>query len=100
MQAAGRWDEAVALLAADAADRALVHGIIYDELCLGRVEDTSRVPLLAVARRLLDRGTEGVILGCEAALRFALEDWGAFSRRCPGGGRGRPGRSRAPRRSR
>jgi aspartate racemase len=45
-------------------DRALVHGVIYDELCLGVVDDASRDALLAVARRLLDRGAEGIVLGC------------------------------------
>jgi aspartate racemase len=45
-------------------DRALVHGVIYDELCLGVVHDASRDALLAVARRLLDRGAEGIVLGC------------------------------------
>ncbi|MGM0385651.1 MAG: aspartate/glutamate racemase family protein [Actinomycetota bacterium] len=86
------------VLVPEAADRALVHGIIYDELCVGRVEVSSRESLLAVARRLVDRGAEGIVLGCtelellatpgslgpvplfpttrlhvEAALRFALE---------------------------
>jgi aspartate racemase len=45
-------------------DRVLVHGVIYDELCVGVVHDASRDALLAVARRLLDRGAEGVVLGC------------------------------------
>jgi aspartate racemase len=45
-------------------DRVLVHGVIYDELCVGVAHDASRDALLAVARRLLDRGAEGVVLGC------------------------------------
>jgi aspartate racemase len=45
-------------------DRVLVHGVIYDELCVGVVHDASRDALLAVARRLLDRGAEWVVLGC------------------------------------
>lgn len=91
-------DHGLTVLIPDAADRALVHGIIYDELCMGRVEDASRDALLAVARRLVVRGAQGIVLGCtelellatpgslgeipllpttrlhvEAALRFALE---------------------------
>ncbi|MFD1052460.1 aspartate/glutamate racemase family protein, partial [Kibdelosporangium lantanae] len=42
-------------------DRDTVQRIIYDELCVGRVEPTSRDQLLAIARSL---GGDGVVLGC------------------------------------
>lgn len=42
-------------------DRRTVQRIVYDELCVGRVEPTSRDELLAIARSL---GGEGVVLGC------------------------------------
>jgi len=45
-------------------DRALVHRVIYDELCLGVVEDSSRAAYRAVMARLVDRGAQGIILGC------------------------------------
>jgi aspartate racemase len=46
------------------ADRALVHRIIYDELCLGRIHDGSREAFRRVAADLVAAGAEGVILGC------------------------------------
>jgi aspartate racemase len=46
------------------ADRALVHRVIYDELCLGRVLDDSREEYRRVMRDLAGRGAEGILLGC------------------------------------
>ncbi|WHM38400.1 aspartate/glutamate racemase family protein [Streptomyces sp. BPTC-684] len=49
----------------DADDRALVHRVIYEELCLGVVRDESRVAYQDVIARLVEEGgAEGVILGC------------------------------------
>jgi aspartate racemase len=48
----------------DQADRVLVHQIIYDELCLGRVTDASRQAFVDVAQRLASRGADCLILGC------------------------------------
>ncbi|MCW2856411.1 MAG: aspartate/glutamate racemase [Marmoricola sp.] len=45
-------------------DRALVHRVIYDELCLGIVTDQSRQAYVEVIGRLVEAGCEGVILGC------------------------------------
>jgi len=42
-------------------DRRTVQRIIYDELCVGRVEPASRDQLLDIARSL---GGEGIVLGC------------------------------------
>jgi aspartate racemase len=41
-----------------------VNRIIYEELCLGRVIDSSRDFLLNIISRNKERGIEGVILGC------------------------------------
>jgi len=46
------------------ADRATVHRVIYDELCLGVVSEQSRVAFVAVIGRLVEAGAQGVILGC------------------------------------
>lgn len=51
-------------LVPDAAGRAVVHRIIYEELCLGVVRDESRLAYRQVINRLVDAGAEGVILGC------------------------------------
>ena len=45
-------------------DRETVHRIIYDELCLGSVVDSSRKAYLDVLERLADQGAEAVIFGC------------------------------------
>lgn len=45
-------------------DRRLVHRIIYEELCLGRIEPTSRSEYLRILDTLAARGAQAVILGC------------------------------------
>ena len=46
------------------ADRAEVHRIIYDELCLDVIRDDSRVRYQELIDRLAEWGAEAVILGC------------------------------------
>ncbi|QOT78183.1 aspartate/glutamate racemase family protein [Cupriavidus basilensis] len=59
----------------DAADRALVHGIIYDELCHGIVRDASRDVYRRIIGGLQAQGVGGVILGCtEIALLIGQDD--------------------------
>jgi aspartate racemase len=63
------------VLIPDERDRELVHRIIYDELCLGRIEDASRDAYKEVIARLLAAGAEGIILGCtEIGLLIKPED--------------------------
>jgi aspartate racemase len=45
-------------------DRAEVHRIIYDELCLGEVREASRQTYRTIIARLVGAGAEGIILGC------------------------------------
>ncbi|MPS26227.1 aspartate/glutamate racemase family protein [Pigmentiphaga sp.] len=52
------------VLVPDEADRATVHRIIYEELCLGRILDASRAAYLSIIRRLRDNGAQAIILGC------------------------------------
>ena len=52
------------VLVPSAEDQALVHRVIYDELCLGVVRDESRAAYVEVVGRLVEQGAEGVILGC------------------------------------
>ncbi|RNL77799.1 aspartate/glutamate racemase family protein [Nocardioides marmorisolisilvae] len=63
------------VLVPDAEDRALVHRVIYDELCLGIVKDESRAAYVEVIGRLVAAGCEGVILGCtEIELLIGQDD--------------------------
>ncbi|MFO7792869.1 MAG: aspartate/glutamate racemase family protein [Candidatus Saliniplasma sp.] len=79
-------------------NRDKVHDIIYNELCQGEVKTSSKKDLLEMIDELLDRGAQGIILGCteiplyitqkevgsplfnttrihaEAAVDYALED--------------------------
>jgi aspartate racemase len=52
------------VLVPEAQDRDQVHRVIYDELCLGVVRDESRQAYLGIIERLVERGAEGIILGC------------------------------------
>ncbi len=45
-------------------DRDMVHGIIYQELCLGKIVDESRSEYLRIIGELSHQGAEAVILGC------------------------------------
>jgi aspartate racemase len=45
-------------------DRALVHRIIYEELCLGVLDERSRRAYVGVIEQLLERGASGIVLGC------------------------------------
>jgi aspartate racemase len=59
----------------EAAERALVHDIIYDELCHGIVRDASRVAYQRIIADLQAQGVGGVILGCtEIALLIGQDD--------------------------
>ncbi|EQD82249.1 aspartate racemase [Saccharopolyspora erythraea NRRL 2338] len=56
-------------------DRALVHSVIYDELCRGIVSETSRAAYRRVIDRLVAAGAQGVVLGCtEIELLISQED--------------------------
>jgi len=54
----------VGVLIPEAADRAIVNRVIYDELCLGRVEERSRAEYLRIIDDLIARGAQGIVLGC------------------------------------
>lgn len=59
----------------DEQDRQSVHDIIYDELCLGEVRQSSRKEYQQTIRKLGEQGAQGVILGCtEIGLLIQRED--------------------------
>src|SRR5262249_28524485 len=47
-----------------AGDRDQVHRIIFEELVHGRVVESSRQVFRDAARRLIDQGAQGIVLGC------------------------------------
>jgi len=45
-------------------ERQIVHQVIYDELCLGKIESRSRQRYLQIMNGLISHGAEAIILGC------------------------------------
>jgi aspartate racemase len=54
----------IEVLTPDAAERLVVHEIIYQELVHGKIREKSRARLAKIIETLEREGTEGVILGC------------------------------------
>jgi aspartate racemase len=54
----------LAVLVPDAGERDEIHRIIYDELCLGMVREASAATYRRIMASLVERGAEGLILGC------------------------------------
>jgi len=48
----------------DSDDRTVVHDVIYKELCLGKVNASSRQQYLDIVDKLHKQGAEAVIMGC------------------------------------
>jgi len=65
----------IEVLVPNADDRNLVHKVIYEELCLGIINDDSRSTYLKIIQELKNQGAEAVILGCtEIALLVSQAD--------------------------
>jgi aspartate racemase len=45
-------------------DREVIHNIIYNELVRGIIKDDSRQKYIKIIDKLVDKGAEGVVLGC------------------------------------
>ena len=52
------------VLVPDEKDRQIAHKVIYNELCLGKIQADSKAEYLRIIKLLADRGAEAVILGC------------------------------------
>lgn len=65
----------LAVLVPGQTDRGLVHRVIYDELCKGIVLPSSRAAYQDVISRLVERGAQGIVLGCtEIELLVGADD--------------------------
>lgn len=56
------------------ADREIIHRVIYDELCVGRLEDESRKEYLRIISDLEKAGAEGVIEGCTEIVMLVQQE--------------------------
>jgi aspartate racemase len=45
-------------------EREIIHGILYDELCLGTIREESKAAFRKIIGGLEARGAQGIILGC------------------------------------
>lgn len=48
----------------NALDRKIVHSVIYNELCVGKIESDSKAEYLRIIGELSQHGAQAVILGC------------------------------------
>jgi aspartate racemase len=55
---------ALTVLVPNTEEREIVHRIIYEELCVGRLLDTSRDAYRRIIQHLVAQGAQGIILGC------------------------------------
>ncbi|AWH89912.1 aspartate/glutamate racemase family protein [Limnobaculum parvum] len=65
----------IEVIVPEEADREIVHRVIYQELCLGRIEAESRLQFSRIMQQLVDNGAQGIILGCtEIGLLVGAKD--------------------------
>ncbi|MCA0151111.1 aspartate/glutamate racemase family protein [Rossellomorea vietnamensis] len=63
------------VLVPDQEERNTINKVIFEELCLGKMEQSSKEYYKSVIHKLVDRGAEGIILGCtEIGLLVKPED--------------------------
>ena len=56
-------------------ERQIVHDVIYKELCIGEIKQSSREQFKKIIQNLVSNGAEGIILGCtEIPLLIKQED--------------------------
>ena len=56
-------------------DRDIVHRVVYEELCLGKIVDASRDKYRRIMARLVAQGAEAIILGCtEISMLVGTQD--------------------------
>ena len=63
------------VLVPDYEDRKIVHEVIFDELCMGIINDNSRAEYLRIMDSLAAAGAEAVILGCTEIGMLVRQDY-------------------------
>ncbi len=59
-----RRDHGLEVLIPEENERELIHGILYNELCLGEIKDASKDVFQKIIAGLVSRGAQGIVLGC------------------------------------
>jgi aspartate racemase len=63
------------VLVPDSEERDLIQRVVYEELCLGILNDESRKQFIAIIENLTRKGAQGIVLGCtEIPLLITRED--------------------------
>jgi aspartate racemase len=57
-------DYGIEVLVPDEIDREYIHQIIYNELCLGEINEVSRASFIKIINKMKNKGAQGVVLGC------------------------------------
>lgn len=57
-------NHSLSVIIPDEVDCNIVHRVIYDELCMGQISDSSRHEYLRITNELVNMGAEGLVLGC------------------------------------
>lgn len=57
-------DRGIEVLIPDAANVDVINTVIFEELCVGKINEASRKRFQSIIEKLKDAGAEGVILGC------------------------------------
>jgi aspartate racemase len=71
----GRLEQhGIEVLIPDEEDRVIVHRVIYDELCQGKIDNQSRNEFVRIIEELHARGAEGVIEGCTEITMLVSQD--------------------------
>jgi len=70
------------VLIPSANDRQVVHDVIYDELVQGTINPASRQAYLTIIDRLVEQGTQGIILGCTENKVRKASSWAAQRSAC------------------
>ncbi|MDE4085257.1 aspartate/glutamate racemase family protein [Planococcus maritimus] len=68
-------DSGIEVLIPETAERDMINEIIFNELCLGKINESSKVKYQQAIQNLINRGAQGIILGCtEIGLLIHDED--------------------------
>lgn len=57
-------DHGICVVTPNAQQRNRIHEVIFNELCLGQVDEKSKADYLKIIQEIAEYGAEGVILGC------------------------------------
>ena len=65
---------AIEVVVPDDVDQTLIHEVIYQELCLGIINENSRSAYLSIIEKLYQQGAQAVILGCTEIALLVQQD--------------------------